>query len=982
MLSRCPGGRLRWLRAGLMEVAEMRLFSKRGARAAPAILLVLLAGLVVSSASPQVNVTQPSAAPQGVKQDVRDSLAAMLPSADKRTGGQIRNALKNLDRSLEPGLWVDSWHLGDRGAVVFDQEQLAVEQLLAIKRPSAGVTAAIAALAGVDQQLAQTAVSEAVGGNAKELARANDEMAKAAGELGKGHPNLAIDHYGKAWEHARKAAANPVGAQTFTLRTCAVSELVVAITQANATAVVDTVNLKAGCTYTLIESVPGDPWEGGLPLVVNPLTIHGNSATIERAAYAPNFSILGVQGSAAGGTFAIDHVNFVGGASGSGGAISVRPQFGPSGPLAPPPSLVVTDSTFTDNSTVWTSYFDPVGSGGAISVEGAGSASTVTLARDVFTNNWTHGGPPYPGPETEPGMLPWNSYDLRAGGAVSINGVGETRITDCIFEHNWTGDGYDGGVTPAGIAVRDGGAAGRGGAVFVNSPAPLTVTDSVFLDNRTGTGGTGAGADSLGGKGGDGGALYYDRGWWGGSGSLTLTGDTFTGNETGPGGHGAAQNGSAGDGGAVSFRAGALAVGSSTFGDNTAGNGTDGAPGYSANGSGGGGGGAIFAETMGGASAGPAANAISGSTFTGNAAGFGGHGTPAAGNGGGGGHGGAIVFFLHGDSTLTLAGDTFSGNSAGRGGQGEAQGGFGGDGGGVSVFGQGALTVSGTTLTSNSTGDGGSSVSAGGGFGGRGGGLYSDVPSNVTTSSFTTNHAGIGGGTICGDGFCTGGGISTGKDLTVGDSTFTGNTAPQGGGIWSVGDGTTTITGSTFAGNTAVHGGGAITFAWGTLTVANSTFSGNTAGSGPGGGLFIYKGTARVTNSTLSGNQGDISGGVYNGEGALLIANTILADNGTYDQNCGGEIVDLGGNISFNGSGCPGTFGTGNPNLGLLEDNGGPTWTMALDPGSAAIGTAIGSICAAPVGPLNYGAGGVDQRGVTRPQGSGCDIGAYERKVP
>ena len=56
--------------------------------------------------------------------------------------------------------------------------------------------------------------------------------------------------------------------------------------------------------------------------------------------------------------------------------------------------------------------------------------------------------------------------------------------------------------------------------------------------------------------------------------------------------------------------------------------------------------------------------------------------------------------------------------------------------------------------------------------------------------------------------------------------------------------------------------------------------------------------------------------------------------------------------------------------LAALHDNGGPTQTMALQPGSPAIDAILKSAC-----PLD-----VDQRGVPRPQGPRCDIGAYERK--
>jgi hypothetical protein len=64
------------------------------------------------------------------------------------------------------------------------------------------------------------------------------------------------------------------------------------------------------------------------------------------------------------------------------------------------------------------------------------------------------------------------------------------------------------------------------------------------------------------------------------------------------------------------------------------------------------------------------------------------------------------------------------------------------------------------------------------------------------------------------------------------------------------------------------------------------------------------------------------------------------------------------------------------PLLGLLQDNGGPTWAMALGPGSAAIDAANDATCAAA--PVNS----LDQRGVTRPQGAHCDIEAFEWVCP
>jgi hypothetical protein len=84
----------------------------------------------------------------------------------------------------------------------------------------------------------------------------------------------------------------------------------------------------------------------------------------------------------------------------------------------------------------------------------------------------------------------------------------------------------------------------------------------------------------------------------------------------------------------------------------------------------------------------------------------------------------------------------------------------------------------------------------------------------------------------------------------------------------------------------------------------------------------------------------------------------------------GSPIVDGGGNLSYPDTSCPGMHSAAL--LGPLQDNGGWTHTMALGQGSAAIDAADDDVCAGPL------VGNLDQRGVTRPQGSHCDIGAYE----
>jgi hypothetical protein len=237
------------------------------------------------------------------------------------------------------------------------------------------------------------------------------------------------------------------------------------------------------------------------------------------------------------------------------------------------------------------------------------------------------------------------------------------------------------------------------------------------------------------------------------------------------------------------------------------------------------------------------------------------------------------------------------------------------------------------------------------------------------TACTFSNHLAISGGAIYNHG--------AGALLTVSDSTFTGNHADgfQGaaGGIFND-YGTVTVANSTFSGNGADQQGvGGAIYNRGILTLTNSSFSGNSAAFGAGGAIFTSNyGVITVTNSTISGNTAQATGGFYLGaDGVATLRNTIIANNRP-GGNCGGfPITDGGGNLSWPGTTCPGI--NADPLLRPLQDNGGPTWTMAPGPGSGAIDAGIDAICAgAPVNSL-------DQRGVPRPQGSHCDIGAVEQ---
>jgi hypothetical protein len=158
--------------------------------------------------------------------------------------------------------------------------------------------------------------------------------------------------------------------------------------------------------------------------------------------------------------------------------------------------------------------------------------------------------------------------------------------------------------------------------------------------------------------------------------------------------------------------------------------------------------------------------------------------------------------------------------------------------------------------------------------------------------------------------------------------------------------------------------------------VTNSTFNANGGAFAAGGNIYNCcnnKGTALLDNDTIAGGiaASGLGGNVSNVNsdqqaGTLFLENTILA-NASSGMNCDGTMTDLGGNLRWptSDSTCVGSYG--DPKLAALANNGGPTFTMALQTGSAAINTAIESFCPP-----------TDQRGVIRPQGPQCDIGAFE----
>ena len=105
----------------------------------------------------------------------------------------------------------------------------------------------------------------------------------------------------------------------------------------------------------------------------------------------------------------------------------------------------------------------------------------------------------------------------------------------------------------------------------------------------------------------------------------------------------------------------------------------------------------------------------------------------------------------------------------------------------------------------------------------------------------------------------------------------------------------------------------------------------------------------------------------------VTIQNSIVAGNGLYgcqvEGGANAVLTSLGNNV-FGDDSCGAAAGDQtftDPVLGPLADNGGPTLTHALLAGSPAIDAADAASCSA-----------TDQRGVARPQGAGCDVGAFE----
>jgi len=131
--------------------------------------------------------------------------------------------------------------------------------------------------------------------------------------------------------------------------------------------------------------------------------------------------------------------------------------------------------------------------------------------------------------------------------------------------------------------------------------------------------------------------------------------------------------------------------------------------------------------------------------------------------------------------------------------------------------------------------------------------------------------------------------------------------------------------------------------------------NGGATGSGVGGGFDLTAGSATSSNTILAMNTATTSG-----------------------PDCAGTVSSSGHNLLGSNDGCSGFTAPGDqvnndPLLGPLQNNGGPTQTMAIPVGSPAQDHGDAFVCSAA--PVN----GVDQRGVTRQSDPSCDVGAYEQ---
>ena len=330
----------------------------------------------------------------------------------------------------------------------------------------------------------------------------------------------------------------------------------------------------------------------------------------------------------------------------------------------------------------------------------------------------------------------------------------------------------------------------------------------------------------------------------------------------------------------------------------------------------------------------------------------------------------------------------------------------------------------------------GFTVEGGGGISNiPGAGMYNENSSpTVTNCTFTRNNTRSWGGGMYNGPIHTG----TGSSPIVTNCIFSENVAGEGGGMYNNCHSSPIVTNCIFTGNTASDcGGGMYNMYHASPQVTGCTFDENTA-SDCGGGMYNFISSPTVTNCTFTRNIASENawynwgGGMYNSQCSPTLVNCTFTDNVAYAYGGGianngasptvtyctftdnsamtgsgggiysdtassvtlgstivsynsatnspdidGAVTSSGYNLVKDSSGCIGLGGTDfvgvDPKLGPLKDNGGSVWTCALLANSQAIDA---------VPTTQFPSVTTDARGVTRPQGPACDIGAYEYDGP
>jgi len=339
------------------------------------------------------------------------------------------------------------------------------------------------------------------------------------------------------------------------------------------------------------------------------------------------------------------------------------------------------------------------------------------------------------------------------------------------------------------------------------------------------------------------------------------------------------------------------------------------------------------------------------------------------------------VFTFGSAANATLEGLTISGGS------------HSGNGGGISNSAGGSVTLVSDVISDN-------------GATGEGGGIANEGASTLKISkTFITNNQASGGAGIenAGTGTLTmtrstvagnfdtlatgaGGGIINDATAVITKSTITNNTAGLssgggGGGLFGSG-GTLTIKQSTIFGNHAADGGG-FYLQVGTSHIQDSTIAENNATSQTGGGFEVLGNTLTLLRDTIAKNDAHVEGGgIQAGSGTTFLQATILGENtasGTTHPDCNaiaGTLVSHDFNVVQDSNTCNLTagphdrFDLGDPNLGGLAFNGGPTETMSIMKNAS---LAVRRDASDP----SCNGHTRDQRGKLRPDNR-CDSGAFQ----